>query len=240
MEMELKSIIESLLFSSSRPLSVEDIRQVIQGVGDQSEDISLKVFQNVKSEKIEQELRLLQDEYEELNRTWRLTCVAQEWLFVCLQEYAPWIRFFTGERARPPRLTPPALETLAIIAYRQPITRSEIEDIRGVSVDGVMGTLLERKLVCQQGKADLPGRPTLFGTTTEFLQYFGLSSLDDLPDVSELRRYPMNPLQTVGEEVERRTVGKESRLEAVEPAIRQPEIFLNEDDNFENLNNTHE
>lgn len=238
--MELKSIIESLLFSSSRPLSVEDIRQVIQGVGNKSEDISLKVFQNVKGDKIEQELRLLQDEYEELNRTWRLTCVAQNWQFVCLPEYAPWIRFFTGEKARPPRLTPPALETLAIIAYRQPITRSEVEDIRGVSVDGVIGTLLERKLVFQQGKADLPGRPTLYGTTPEFLQYFGLSSLDDLPDASELRRYAINPLQTVGKEVERQTEENDSGSEEVEPVVRQSELFPKEDDNFENLNNTHE
>jgi segregation and condensation protein B len=214
--MELKSIIESLLFSSSRPLSVEDIRQVIQGVGNKSEDLSLKVFQNVKGDKIEQELRLLQDEYEELNRTWRLTCVAQNWQFVCLPEYAPWIRFFTGEKARPPRLTPPALETLAIIAYRQPITRSEVEDIRGVSVDGVIGTLLERNLVFLQGKADLPGRPTLYGTTPEFLQYFGLSSLDDLPDASELRRYAINPLQTVGKEVERQTEENDSGSEEVE------------------------
>jgi segregation and condensation protein B len=238
--MELKSIIESLLFSSSRPLSVEDIRQVIQGVGNKSEDLSLKVFQNVKGDKIEQELRLLQDEYEELNRSWRLTCVAQNWQFVCLPEYAPWIRFFTGEKARPPRLTPPALETLAIIAYRQPITRSEVEDIRGVSVDGVIGTLLERKLVFQQGKADLPGRPTLYGTTPEFLQYFGLSSLDDLPDASELRRYAINPLQTVGKEVERQTEENDSGSEEVEPVVRQSELFPKEDDNFENLNNTHE
>ncbi|NCC59434.1 MAG: SMC-Scp complex subunit ScpB [Verrucomicrobiae bacterium] len=238
--MELKSIIESLLFSSSRPLSVGDIRQVIQGVGDKSEDLSLKVFQNVKGDNIEQELRLLQDEYEELNRTWRLACVAQSWQFVCLPEYAPWIRFFTGEKARPPRLTPPALETLAIIAYRQPITRSEVEDIRGVSVDGVIGTLLERKLVFQQGKADLPGRPTLYGTTPEFLQYFGLSSLDDLPDASELRRYAINPLQPVGKEVERQTEEKECRPEGVEPAVCQSELFPKEDDNFENLNSTHE
>lgn len=238
--MELKSIIESLLFSSSRPLSVGDIRQVIQGVGDKSEDLSLKVFQNVKGDNIEQELRLLQDEYEELNRTWRLVCVAQSWQFVCQPEYAPWIRFFTGEKARLPRLTPPALETLAIIAYRQPITRSEVEDIRGVSVDGVIGTLLERKLVFQQGKADLPGRPTLYGTTPEFLQYFGLSSLDDLPDASELRRYAINPLQTVGKEVERQTEEKGSRLEEVESAVPQSELFPKEDDNFENLNNTHE
>lgn len=238
--MELKSIIESLLFSSSRPLSVGDIRQVIQGVGDKSEDLSLKVFQNVKGDNIEQELRLLQDEYEELNRTWRLVCVAQSWQFVCQPEYAPWIRFFTGEKARLPRLTPPALETLAIITYRQPITRSEVEDIRGVSVDGVIGTLLERKLVFQQGKADLPGRPTLYGTTPEFLQYFGLSSLDDLPDASELRRYAINPLQTVGKEVERQTEEKGSRLEEVESAVPQSELFPKEDDNFENLNNTHE
>ena len=100
-----------------------------------------------------------------------------------------------GEKPRPPRLTQATIETLAIIAYRQPITRAEIEEIRGVSVDGVIGTLLERKLIQQLGKADLPGKPTLYGTTLEFLQYFGLSSLDALPDADQLRRRRSGALQ---------------------------------------------
>ncbi len=237
--MELRSIIESLLFSYSSPLSVEEIRKILHAVGTESEELALKTFQNVKGEQIEQELRFLQEEYEQLNRSWRLTCVAESWQFVSLPEYAPWIRFLTGEKPRPPRLTPPALETLAIVAYRQPMTRSEMEDIRGVSVDGVIGTLLERKLVCQLGKADLPGRPTLYGTTPEFLQYFGLSSLDELPNASELRRYAINPLQTVGKEVEKQTE-EGSRPEEVEAAAGQRELPLTEDANLENLNNTHE
>jgi segregation and condensation protein B len=93
-----------------------------------------------------------------------------------------------GVKARPPRLSQPALETLAIIAYRQPLTRAEIEQIRGVSVDGVMQTLTERELITVTGRADAPGRPPTYGTTTRFLEYFGLRGLEDLPAADELRR----------------------------------------------------
>src|SRR6185436_18148526 len=89
------------------------------------------------------------------------------------------------------RLSQPALETLAIIAYRQPLTRAEIEQIRGVSVDGVMQTLVERSLIEQVGRADVPGRPMTYGTTALFLEYFGLRSLEDLPAADELRRVPI-------------------------------------------------
>jgi len=89
---------------------------------------------------------------------------------------------------RPSRLSQPALETLSIIAYRQPITRAEIEQIRGVTVDGVMQTLLERGLVEQVGRAEVVGRPMNYGTTAQFLEYFGLRSLEDLPAAEELRR----------------------------------------------------
>src|SRR5439155_7755623 len=89
---------------------------------------------------------------------------------------------------RPPRLSQPALETLAIIAYRQPLTRAEIEQVRGVAVDGVMQTLLERGLVEQVGRAEVIGRPMTYGTTNTFLEYFGLRSLEDLPVADELRR----------------------------------------------------
>jgi segregation and condensation protein B len=92
---------------------------------------------------------------------------------------------------RPARLSQPALETLAIVAYRQPITRAEIEQIRGVAVDGVVGSLLERGLIVQAGRAEVVGRPMQYTTAPAFLEYFGLGGLDDLPDASELRRIPV-------------------------------------------------
>ena len=96
-----------------------------------------------------------------------------------------------GLKARPPRLSQPALETLAIIAYRQPITRAEIEQVRGVTIDGVMQTLQERGLVEQVGRAEVAGRPMTYGTTALFLEYFGLRSLEGLPAAEELRRIPV-------------------------------------------------
>jgi segregation and condensation protein B len=117
--------------------------------------------------------------------------VAEAWQFVARPEFASWLRVLAGERARPARLSQPALETLTIIAYRQPITRAEIEQIRGVSVDGVMQTLLERGLVEAVGRAEVVGRPITYGTTRAFLEYFGLASLDDLPGGDELRRIPV-------------------------------------------------
>jgi segregation and condensation protein B len=117
-----------------------------------------------------------------------LVCVAGSWQFVTNPEYAPWLKALVGHKVRPPRLSQPALETLAIIAYRQPITRAEIEQVRGVSVDGVMQTLVERGLVEQAGRAEVVGRPMMYGTASLFLGYFGLRSLDDLPAAAELRR----------------------------------------------------
>jgi segregation and condensation protein B len=121
-------------------------------------------------------------------RSYRLTCVAGAWQFVTQPEYAPWLKALVGHKARPPRLSQPALETLAIIAYRQPVTRAEVEQVRGVAVDGVMQTLLERGLIQQAGRAEVIGRPMTYSTTAVFLEYFGLRSLEDLPAADELRR----------------------------------------------------
>ena len=110
------------------------------------------------------------------------------WQFVTQPEYAPWLKALVGQKIRPPRLSQPALETLAIIAYRQPVTRAEVEQIRGVNVDGVMQTLMERGLVEAVGRAEVVGRPPTYGTTALFLEYFGLSGLGDLPAADELRR----------------------------------------------------
>ncbi len=127
-------------------------------------------------------------EHEQAQRSYRLACVAGAWQFVTQPEYAPWLKALVGHKLRPPRLSQPALETLAIVAYRQPITRAEMEQVRGVSVDGVMQTLVERGLVEQLGRAEVVGRPMTYGTTALFLEYFGLRSLEDLPAADELRR----------------------------------------------------
>jgi segregation and condensation protein B len=105
-------------------------------------------------------------------------------------DFAPWLRQLFPEN-RQARLSAPAMETLAIIAYRQPITRADIEAVRGVAVDGVMQTLLDRNLVRIAGRADIAGRPLLYETTQFFMEHFGLKNLDDLPNASELRKIPL-------------------------------------------------
>jgi len=130
-------------------------------------------------------------EHEAAARSYRLACVAGAWQFVTQPDFSPWIRALVGVKARPPRLSQAALETLAIIAYRQPVTRAEVEQVRGVNVDGTMQTILERGLVEQSGRAEVIGRPSLYSTTPLFLEYFGLRGLEDLPAADELRRIPV-------------------------------------------------
>jgi len=187
--MELKLILESLLFSAQKPISATDLCGLLVAAATQEgSDENARAFKNVKEADIVAALEELAGEHEAARRSYRLVCVAGAWQFVTQPEYAPWLKALVGLKARPPRLSQPALETLAIIAYRQPITRAEIEQIRGVNVDGVMQTLLERGLVTQVGRADVIGRPMTYGTTPLFLEYFGLRSLTDLPAADELRR----------------------------------------------------
>lgn len=186
--MELKSIIEAILFSSQKPLTADDLREVCRKAAEFEEEEHASTFKKTKIEDVEFALRELAAEHEAAGRTYRLICIAGAWQFACQPEFAPWIKALVGQKPRPPKLSQPALETLAIIAYRQPLTRAEMEQIRGVAVDGVMGTLVERGLVETTGKADAPGRPSLYGTTDFFLEYFGLAGLDDLPAADELRR----------------------------------------------------
>jgi segregation and condensation protein B len=151
-------------------------------------DATVKSLKKTKESDLMVALEQLAKEHEEAKRSYRLVCVAGAWQFVTLGEFSPWLRALVGVKARPPRLSQPALETLAIIAYRQPITRAEVEQIRGVNVDGTMQTIMERGLVEQVGRAEVVGRPPTYGTTALFLEYFGLSGLDGLPAADELRR----------------------------------------------------
>src|SRR5436189_516255 len=187
--MELKSILEAVLFSAQKPLSLKDLRDIFSGAVEHAEgNETVRGLKKVKEPQITEALEQLVREHETANRSYRLVCVAGSWQFVTQPEYAPWLKALVGHKIRPPRLSQPALETLAIVAYRQPITRAEIEQVRGVAVDGVMQTLLERGLVEQVGRAEVVGRPMTYATTALFLEYFGLRSLEDLPAADELRR----------------------------------------------------
>jgi len=187
--MQLKLVLESLLFSAQKPLAARELRELLIAAAEQeSADENARLFRNVTEQEIGTALDELAREHELAQRSYRLVCIAGAWQFVTQPEYAPWVKVLVGVKPRPPRLSMPALETLAIVAYRQPITRAEIEQIRGVNVDGVMQTLIERGLIAQVGRADVVGRPVLYGTTDLFLEYFGLRSLDDLPAADELRR----------------------------------------------------
>jgi len=187
--MELKFILESLLFSAQKSLSVPELRDVLAAAaGQEDADAAVKALKKTKESELTGALEELARDHEQAGRSYRLACVAGSWQFVTQPEYGPWLRALVGVKARPPRLSQPALETLAIIAYRQPITRAEVEQIRGVNVDGVMQTLTERGLVEQVGRAEVVGRPMTYGTTPLFLEYFGLRSLEDLPAGDELRK----------------------------------------------------
>jgi segregation and condensation protein B len=139
----------------------------------------------------EEQVRAILDEliarYEAEKHSFTLVERANGWRIAARGQYAEWCRaLYPGKKVQ--RLSQPALETLAIVAYRQPITKAGIEAVRGVSVDAMVQQLIDRGLMKIEGRADLPGRPLLYGTTEAFLDHFGVRSLDDMPNASELRR----------------------------------------------------
>ena len=223
--MELKLILESILFSAQKPLSLAELRSCMKEAPEHVEEALPKELAAPKVSAIEEALALLQQDYESLGRSFRLACVAGSWQFVSIPEVAPWIKALVGHRPRPPRLSQAALETLAIIAYRQPLTRAEGEQIRGVAIDGVLKMLLERGLVEQAGRAEVLGRPMTFRTTELFLEYFGLKDLDDLPAADELRRIPVETPPALTSEDEESTADAELSLTATddEPIPHQGE-----------------
>jgi len=197
----LKRVIEALLFSSERPLSAAECVKYLKGAVEAApEDNEVRALAKTKQDEIAAAMRALHEEYAEQERGFVLVESAAGWKVVTTPSVSPWVRQLFPEN-RPARLSPSALETLAIIAYRQPITRADIEAVRGVNVDGVMQTLLERGVVRITGRADVPGRPLLYGTTEFFLEHFGLRSLDELPNCEELRRVDL-PTAAVSDETQ--------------------------------------
>ncbi|MGI9087853.1 MAG: SMC-Scp complex subunit ScpB [Chthoniobacterales bacterium] len=184
--MDLTKVIEALLFSAQKPLSARELQSAIKGAGPEDE-LSPNEFAKCAEAEVSAALESLKIEYIEQQRAFQLVEKAEGWQLASDPEYARWVRQLFPA-AKPSRLTPPSLETLAIVAYRQPITRADIEAVRGVAVDGVLQSLMERGLVKIAGRAEVPGRPLLYETTQFFLDHFGLKNLDELPNSEELKR----------------------------------------------------
>jgi segregation and condensation protein B len=183
--MNLSRVIEALLFSAHKPLSTKEIVEVLRNAGAEDE-FTPNDFANVKPAEVAVAMEQLKIEYIQHEHGFQLVEKADGWQLTSDPKYARWVRgLFPAPK--PARLTSPALETLAIIAYRQPITRADVEAVRGVTIDSVLQTLMERGLVKISGRAEIPGRPLLYETTEFFLDHFGLRNLDELPNVEELR-----------------------------------------------------
>ena len=195
----LVRVLEALLFASDKPLSAAECVKHLKGAVEAApEDLEVAALAKTKQDEVAGAMRELGSEYEEQQRGFRMVESGGGWKVVTSPQAAPWERQLFPEN-RPARLSPSALETLAIVAYRQPITRADIEAVRGVNVDGVMQTLLERGVIRITGRAEVPGRPLLYGTTEFFLEHFGLRTLEELPNCAELRRVEL-PVATKDDE----------------------------------------
>ncbi len=166
-----KQVIEALIFASSKPISAAEIRKVAKSLTPgQIKDYAVEI----------------QQDYQNSHRPFELVEVAGGYEIATKKEFAPWI-FKIELQKKAKQASHSALETLAILAYKQPLTRAEIEELRGVDTSGVIATLTEKEFVKIVGKKEVPGRPFLYGTTDKFLEHFGLNDLTDLPNIDEIR-----------------------------------------------------
>jgi segregation and condensation protein B len=184
----LGRIVEAILFASQRPVSTKDLQGILKSAAEADKNNPVvAAFAGIREPVLRAAIDELGAGCTDPSRAYELRETAAGWQLVTKPQFAPWLRQLFPEY-RSARLSAPAMETLAIIAYRQPITRVDIEAIRGVAVDGVLQTLLDRGLVKIAGRAEIPGRPLLYETTQNFMDHFGLRNLDELPNVAELRK----------------------------------------------------
>ncbi len=197
--MKLSQVIEALLISAQKPLTARELVAAIKSAGAEDE-LTPNEFAKTNEAEVSAALEQLKIEYIEQQRAFQLLEKAEGWQLASDPEYARWVRqLFPAPK--PARLSPPALETLAIIAYRQPITRADVEAVRGVAIESVLQTIMERGLVKIAGRAEIPGRPLLYETTQFFLEHFGLRNLDELPNSEELKRRELPKAAIVPEEI---------------------------------------
>jgi segregation and condensation protein B len=184
--MDLKTIVEAMIFAAPDPILASEIAKAIRRGAEEAGPAESETLGNTTEAEVAQIILELESEFESRQSPTILQQSPVGWRIVTRPELAHWIRALLPEM-RPERLSQPALETLALVAYRQPITKADMEAIRGVNCDGMVTKLLERNLIETAGRADLPGRPMLYKTTTQFLEHFGVHDLDSLPNVRELR-----------------------------------------------------
>jgi segregation and condensation protein B len=219
----LKQIVEALLFASDEPVTLQTLRVVF-------DDMNGEMPESEKINPTNEELRIVVDalnsEYIEARRAFRIQALAGGYIFSTEKKFATWVGRLLREKARR-KLSQTAVETLAIIAYKQPITKSEVEFIRGVNADYIMKTLLEKNLAAIVGRAHSPGRPLLYGTTPEFLKHFGLNEISDLPRPREIEEL----LGETEREVEKRMLANQQEIEfkdklqeKLDPNSRAPHI----------------
>ncbi len=175
---ELKRSIEALLFASEKPLSAEEIQEAFQD--------------DVSQAEIQAQVHELRNEYETERRGFRVYEIAGGFQIASAIDFAEILKRFYQAREKK-KMTPASLETLSVIAYRQPVTRADIEAIRGVNVDAAVKGLMEKALIRIVGRKEVPGRPILYGTTRDFLERFGLKSLNDLPPLSQYTLKDLDP-----------------------------------------------
>jgi segregation and condensation protein B len=201
--MELNAIIEALLIASQDPLPSEEIARLIRSRVAEAEDVRVREIEEGRespplaewlanlgqtdASQVAAVIAELNTNYEESYRSFVILERPKGWKLYTRPEYGEFVRqLFPGRK--PERLSGPAMETLAIIAYRQPITKAAIEAVRGVACDGMIQKLLDRDLIRIGGRAELPGRPLLYETTDLFFEHFGIRSIDELPNATELRK----------------------------------------------------
>ena len=182
--MNLNKIVEALLFASREPVDSKKIAKIIRKVSKREE--TDQELCSVKYTEIDEVIEKLNKGYDRKKSPYLIQERSTGWRIYTRIDYASYIRELFPDQ-KPTRLSAPALETLAIVAYRQPITKAAIEAVRGVNVDGVLQSLIERGLVSIAGRSDLPGKPFLYETSSNFLEHFGIKDVEDLPNSAELR-----------------------------------------------------
>ena len=202
---ELDTIVEALIFASPEGVSTKEIARCIKSAAKTAKEVepenppeNIMRYAEITEEEVTATVGRLNLTYIEQGRAFMLQERPAGWRIMSRMEYSPWVREMFPDK-RPARLSPGALETLAIIAYRQPMTRSSIEAVRGVAIDGPLQTLLDRNMVRIAGRADLPGRPLLYETTDLFLEHFGIKTVDELPNSAELRSVKLPEAPPPGE-----------------------------------------
>lgn len=206
----LKALIEALIFAAHEPLTIAQIRSIYQGETKRDESRTLD------GETIRKIIDELNQEYTRDDRPYRIVSIAGGYQFATRSEYAEWLGRLHREQGRK-KLSQSGIETLAIIAYKQPITKAEIEKIRGVNCDYVLKTLLEKELITVVGRSETVGRPLLYGTTREFLKHFGLNDITDLPRPREIE-------EILGEsqfETERRMLEAQAAADAAKKEVEE-------------------